>query len=174
MPGAVVAEPHSLQPERSKCTSARSLEWKLPAVLPRTGCRSATVDSGQPGRLPPDPVPAQRQDDRANEAVKSHHRQPGPRITGVEVGALLSYLSSKVPGRLTRSSPEPRPTRPGVGCYWLHRTSSPSNVSSTSILPTSGSGSALHEETHRVQFGAVPWLRGYLNAQIAQIVDWPS
>ena len=29
----------------------------------------------------------------------------------------------------------------------------------------------LHEETHRVQFGAVPWLRGYLNAQIATIVD---
>ena len=29
----------------------------------------------------------------------------------------------------------------------------------------------LHEETHRVQFGAVPWLRGYLNTQIAQIVD---
>ena len=28
----------------------------------------------------------------------------------------------------------------------------------------------LHEETHRVQFTAVPWLRGYLNAQIAEIV----
>jgi coenzyme F420 biosynthesis associated uncharacterized protein len=29
----------------------------------------------------------------------------------------------------------------------------------------------LHEETHRVQFAAVPWLRSYLNEQIAQIVD---
>src|SRR4030095_6921130 len=28
----------------------------------------------------------------------------------------------------------------------------------------------LHEETHRVQFAAVPWLRGYLNDQIAKIV----
>ena len=29
----------------------------------------------------------------------------------------------------------------------------------------------LHEETHRVQFAAVPWLRDYLNAQIAELVD---
>ena len=29
----------------------------------------------------------------------------------------------------------------------------------------------LHEETHRVQFTAVEWLRGYLNEQIAQVVD---
>src|SRR5690349_10856195 len=28
----------------------------------------------------------------------------------------------------------------------------------------------LHEETHRVQFTAVPWLRDYMNAQIAEIV----
>ena len=28
----------------------------------------------------------------------------------------------------------------------------------------------LHEETHRVQFTAVPWLRGYLNTQIGEVV----
>ena len=29
----------------------------------------------------------------------------------------------------------------------------------------------LHEETHRVQFAAVPWLREYLTDQVAQVVD---
>ena len=106
----------------------------------------------------------------------------GPRITGVEVGALLSYLAPKVLGQFD-------PFFPGPVSAGLEGVPSP--------VPSGGGGRlllvapnivaiereldvvpadfrlwvCLHEETHRVQFGAVPWLRDYLNAQIAEVVD---
>jgi coenzyme F420 biosynthesis associated uncharacterized protein len=103
----------------------------------------------------------------------------GARITGVEVGALLSYLAPKVLGQFD-------PFYPGA--------SGPDADAGTEDLPPGGRllliapnivavereleldpsdfrlWVCLHEETHRVQFTAVPWLRGHLNAQIAEIV----
>ena len=88
-----------------------------------------------------DPAAAQRQDDRAN-------KQSSPTIASLGLGSQASKwvrCSATCRRRSSASSTRSSPSRadaPGVGCYWLHRTSSPSNVSSTSILPTSGSGSA--------------------------------
>src|SRR5918994_1195455 len=94
--------------------------------------------------------------------------QVGPKVTGVETGALLAFLSGKVlgqfdpfwsdgtdaTGRLLLVAPnvvhverelkvEPRDFR-----MWV----------------------CLHEETHRVQFTAVPWLRDHLRAEIESFV----
>ena len=66
----------------------------------------------------------------------------GPRITGVEVGALLNYLSSKVLGQFDPFFPGADSTRLAVACSSLHQASSPSNASSMSSPLTSGSGSA--------------------------------
>jgi coenzyme F420 biosynthesis associated uncharacterized protein len=95
----------------------------------------------------------------------------GPRITGVEVGALLSYLSSKVLGQFDPFFPGADPNAPGGRLLLV----APNIVSIERELDVDPADFrlwvCLHEETHRVQFAAVPWLRGYLNAQIATIVD---
>ena len=64
----------------------------------------------------------------------------GPRITGVEVGALLSYLAPKVLGQFDPFFPGPRES--GGGCCWSPPTSWPSSASCSSSPATSGSGSA--------------------------------
>jgi coenzyme F420 biosynthesis associated uncharacterized protein len=95
----------------------------------------------------------------------------GPRITGVEVGALLSYLSSKVLGQFDPFFPGADAGAPGGRLLLV----APNIVSIERELDVDPADFrlwvCLHEETHRVQFAAVPWLRGYLNAQVAQIVD---
>jgi coenzyme F420 biosynthesis associated uncharacterized protein len=95
----------------------------------------------------------------------------GPRITGVEVGALLSYLSSKVLGQFDPFFPGSNPAAPGGRLLLV----APNIVAIERELDVDPADFrlwvCLHEETHRVQFTAVPWLRGYLNSQIAQIVD---
>ena len=95
----------------------------------------------------------------------------GPRITGVEVGALLSYLSSKVLGQFDPFFPGADPTATGGRLLLV----APNIVAIERELDVDPADFrlwvCLHEETHRVQFTAVPWLRSYLNDQIAQIVD---
>ena len=102
----------------------------------------------------------------------------GARITGVEVGALLSYLAPKVLGQFD-------PFYPGVDRVADAETGelppggrlllvAPNIVAVERELELVPSDFrlwvCLHEETHRVQFTAVPWLRGYLNTQIGEVV----
>ena len=95
----------------------------------------------------------------------------GPRITGVEVGALLSYLAPKVLGQFDPFFPGSDPNAPGGRLLLV----APNIVAIERELDVDADDFrlwvCLHEETHRVQFASVPWLRGYLNGQIAQIVD---
>lgn len=110
----------------------------------------------------------------------------GARITGVEVGALLSYLAPKVLGQFDPFFPGAQ-HHPGAE-------DGAATAESATQLPPGGRlllvapnivavereldldpsdfrlWVCLHEETHRVQFTAVPWLRGYLNSQIGEIV----
>ena len=99
-------------------------------------------------------------------------RVPGPvataigsRVTGLEVGAVLGFLGGKVlgqfdpfhapHGRLLLVAPNVVHVErelgavPGDFRLWV----------------------CLHEETHRVQFTANPWLRDHLFAQIAALAD---
>lgn len=107
----------------------------------------------------------------------------GARITGVEVGALLSYLAPKVlgqfdpffPGHLAddpATTPAPTPPEGLLGGRLL--LVAPNIVAVERELGFDPSDFrlwvCLHEETHRVQFTAVPWLRDYMNTQIAEIV----
>jgi coenzyme F420 biosynthesis associated uncharacterized protein len=94
----------------------------------------------------------------------------GPRITGVEVGALLSYLAPKVLGQFD-------PFFPGIdgdqgGRLLLVAPNIVAVERELGVAPADFRlWVCLHEETHRVQFTAVPWLRGHLNAQIERVVD---
>src|SRR4051794_10998806 len=94
----------------------------------------------------------------------------GGRISGVEVGALLSYLAPKVLGQFDPFFPGTDGT-PGGRLLLV----APNIVAVERELDVPSADFrlwvCLHEETHRVQFTAVPWLRDYLNAQIAEIVS---
>jgi coenzyme F420 biosynthesis associated uncharacterized protein len=94
----------------------------------------------------------------------------GPRVTGIEVGALLSYLAPKVLGQFDPFFPG-APGQPGGRLLLV----APNIVSVERELKIPPADFrlwvCLHEETHRVQFTAVPWLREHMNGQIAQVVD---
>ena len=94
----------------------------------------------------------------------------GSLVTGAEVGALLSYLAPKVLGQFDPFFPG-APGEPGGRLLLV----APNVVAVERELKVDPADFrlwvCLHEETHRVQFTAVPWLREHLNAQIGAIVD---
>ena len=96
----------------------------------------------------------------------------GGQITGLEVGALLSYLAPKVLGQFDPFYPGAGGPDDQVGGRLL--LVAPNVVAVERELRLDASDFrlwvCLHEETHRVQFTAVPWLREYLNAQIHDVV----
>ena len=133
----------------------------------------------------------------------------GSRVTGVETGALLAFLSSKVLGQFDpfwsdddagATVPEPRhsvdepvdSTHDG-GAYPVRpdgRTSElvPGMAPAGRLLLVAPNVAhierelgvnpqdfrlwvCLHEETHRVQFTAVPWLRDHLRGQIKAFLE---
>ena len=78
----------------------------------------------------------------------------GSRITGVEVGALLSYLAPRVLGQFD-------PFFPTDGRLLLVAPNIVTVERELLVEPRDFRlWVCLHEETHRVQFTAVPWLRG--------------
>ncbi|WP_446666142.1 zinc-dependent metalloprotease [Flexivirga sp. B27] len=83
-------------------------------------------------------------------------RAIGARITGTETGALLGFVASKVLGQFDLA-PEGQPSLLLVA---------PNIVAAERQLEVDPSDFrlwvCLHEETHRVQFTAVPWLREHL------------
>jgi coenzyme F420 biosynthesis associated uncharacterized protein len=93
----------------------------------------------------------------------------GSRVTGAEVGALLSYLAPKVLGQFDPFYPG-APGEPGGRLLLV----APNIVAIERELEVDPADFrlwvCLHEETHRVQFTAVPWLRDHLNAEIQEIV----
>ncbi|MEO5652059.1 MAG: zinc-dependent metalloprotease, partial [Marmoricola sp.] len=91
----------------------------------------------------------------------------GSRITGVELGAMLGFLGSKVLGQF-----DPFHEAPGEQGRLL--------LVAPNIVHTEREIGAdphdfrlwvcLHEETHRVQFTAVPWMTDHLRGEMASII----
>lgn len=88
----------------------------------------------------------------------------GSRITGVELGALLSYLAPKILGQFDPFYPGGRLLLVAPNVVAVERELDLHPLDFRLWV-------CLHEETHRVQFAAVPWLGGYLNGMIEQVVD---
>jgi coenzyme F420 biosynthesis associated uncharacterized protein len=91
--------------------------------------------------------------------------EAGSRITGLEVGALLAYLGGKVLGQFeVFGSPH--------GTLLLV---APNIVTIERELQVDPRDFrlwvCLHEETHRTQFTAVPWLRDYVLDEINSLID---
>ncbi|WP_148573958.1 zinc-dependent metalloprotease [Nocardioides caldifontis] len=95
----------------------------------------------------------------------------GSRVTGLEAGALLGFLAGKVLGQF-----DPFHT-PGDGSSDIGRLLlvAPNIVQAEREIGADPTDFrlwvCLHEETHRVQFTAVPWMRDHLQSQIDLLVD---
>lgn len=91
----------------------------------------------------------------------------GSRVAGAEIGAALGFLSSRVLGQYELfTAPDADPRLLLVA---------PNIVDVEQRLGVNGSDFrlwvCLHEETHRVQFTAVPWLGPWLREQILSSLD---
>jgi coenzyme F420 biosynthesis associated uncharacterized protein len=98
----------------------------------------------------------------------------GSKVTGVEVGMLLSFLSSRVLGQYETFAPAtpalPAGEGPGPAGAGRLLLVAPNIVQVERELDVHPHDFrlwvCLHEETHRTQFTAVPWLRDHLEAEI--------
>ena len=95
----------------------------------------------------------------------------GARITGVEVGAVLAFLATRVLGQYELFLP-PDPTgREPAGRLTLV---APNIVNAERELNVNPHDFrlwvCLHEETHRVQFTGVSWLREYVRSQMTEFL----
>ncbi len=119
--------------------------------------------------------------------LRAAHDAPGPvataigsRVTGAEAGALFAFLSSKVLGQFDpfyTGAPPGAGAAPGPDAVHGGRLLlvAPNIVHVERELRVRAADFrlwvCLHEETHRVQFTAVPWLRTHLLAEMAELLD---
>ncbi len=93
----------------------------------------------------------------------------GSRVTGLELGAVLGFLGGKVLGQFD-------PFHAPAGSAEVGRLLlvAPNIVHAERELDAVPADFrlwvCLHEETHRVQFTAVPWMRDHIQAEIATLV----
>lgn len=135
--------------------NAQSFATVLQPFLDRFGDRAA-----QDG-------PADKVLQLAPEPVRRMGAALGARVTGAELGALLGLLSGKVLGQFDPFAPaDVAPdgrlllVAPNVWQVGEQIGADPADFRLWVCL---------HEETHRVQFTAVPWLRDHLRAQVGAL-----
>ncbi|MEU8587208.1 zinc-dependent metalloprotease [Streptomyces sp. NPDC048664] len=94
----------------------------------------------------------------------------GGKVTGVELGMLLSFLSSRVLGQYETFAPPTRDLPAGQNGGGRLLLVAPNIVHVERELDVRPHDFrlwvCLHEETHRTQFTAVPWLRDHLEGEI--------
>jgi len=124
----------------------------------------------------------------------------GSRVTGVQAGLILAYLSSRVLGQYELFLPPGDGGAPADGANGTGSANGASATTPVNGAAVSGQGSSvgrltlvapnivmverelgvdphdfrrwvcLHEETHRVQFTSVPWLRGYVQGMMTEFL----
>ena len=124
-------------------------------IVDRPGWIDANIDSLQ-SML--EPVVAAMLAKRKNPAqpASSLAQDVGGKVTGAEAGALMSFLASKILGQYDLA-PDGTPRLLLVAPNVLH-TETEMGVDPADFRLWV----CLHEETHRVQFTAVPWLRQHV------------
>jgi coenzyme F420 biosynthesis associated uncharacterized protein len=98
----------------------------------------------------------------------------GSRITGVQAGLILAYLSGRVLGQYELFLPPDPATPNGVAPAGRLTLVAPNILMVERELGVDPHDFrrwvCLHEETHRTQFTAVPWLRGYVQEQMTEFL----
>ncbi|MEU6880108.1 zinc-dependent metalloprotease [Streptomyces sp. NPDC046712] len=94
----------------------------------------------------------------------------GGKVTGVELGMLLSFLASRILGQYETFAPATRELPAGDNGGGRLLLVAPNIVHVERELAVAPHDFrlwvCLHEETHRTQFTAVPWLRDHLQGEI--------
>ena len=97
----------------------------------------------------------------------------GSKVTGLEVGGLLGFMSSKVLGQFDPFYDGPGledDTGPSTGRLLLVAPNIVHVENELDVDPTDFRlWVCLHEETHRVQFTAVPWMRDHIRGEIERL-----
>ncbi|VXC36825.1 zinc-dependent metalloprotease [Aeromicrobium sp. 9AM] len=105
----------------------------------------------------------------ANKAPSGMAKTVGEKISGAELGALMSFMSSKVLGQFDPFWDGPN----GEGGRLL--LVAPNIVQAERQLDVDPHDFrlwvCLHEETHRVQFTAVDWMRDHMKSLLDEFVD---
>ena len=95
----------------------------------------------------------------------------GSRATGLEVGGMLAYLSTRVLGQFELFGPAPADGVPGGRLTLV----APNIVAAERSLAVDPADFrlwvCLHEVTHRTQFAAAPWLHGHVRSLIQEYLS---
>jgi coenzyme F420 biosynthesis associated uncharacterized protein len=96
----------------------------------------------------------------------------GSKVTGVQTGSLLAFLATKVLGQYELFPPYGVDVTDRPGRLLLVAPNIVSAEREMGVDPRDFRlWVCLHEETHRVQFGAVPWLREHMMSELRAFVD---
>ena len=94
----------------------------------------------------------------------------GAKVTGVQLGTMLAWLSSKVLGQYEVFLPEQ-----GTGRLVLVAPNIVETERRLGVNPTDfRRWVALHEVTHRTQFTAVPWMHAHVRSEVAALLEATS
>ncbi|GAA6524808.1 zinc-dependent metalloprotease [Intrasporangium sp. DVR] len=157
---AIVADLRAAAAEAQEPVAATSRlrapeDAPAPLIVDRAGWISANVDSF---KAMIDPVVDKLVASRKG-AESATAQAIGGKVTGAEMGGLLAYLSSKILGQYDLApGGTPRLLLVAPNIVEVER--------KLGVTPRDfRRWVAMHEETHRVQFTAVPWLRDHLIAR---------
>ncbi|MEU3018332.1 zinc-dependent metalloprotease [Nocardiopsis sp. NPDC007018] len=151
-------------------TGMNPLEPSGPAVIvDRPGWIRANVDGF---RVVLEPVLEQMGADRLNNGPAGNLTSAvGSRITGVQLGAVLAYLAGRVLGQYELFLPPDPDGHAPTGRLTLV---APNIVNTERELGVDSRDFrlwvCLHEETHRMQFTATPWLRGHVQDLMRELL----
>ncbi|MGW4896529.1 zinc-dependent metalloprotease [Kitasatospora sp. NPDC004240] len=179
---ALAAEEHVREFTGMRSTSLSEAAATPVLIVDRPGWVRANVAGF---RTVVQPLVEKLQARRTNGAAAGVFGTVGEKATGIEVGALLAFLATKVLGQYETFAPaepavtapdspaalfdKPRlgPDAPGPGRLLLV---APNIVHVERELDVDPSDFrlwvCLHEETHRTQFTAVPWLRDHIQSEV--------
>jgi coenzyme F420 biosynthesis associated uncharacterized protein len=98
-------------------------------------------------------------------------RSLGRRITGLQIGGALAFLSTKVLGQFEVFLPPDEVPGPGGRLSLVAPNVAEVERRIGAVPRDFRLWVCLHEQTHRVQFHAVPWLRQHLEDEVTAFVD---
>lgn len=106
----------------------------------------------------------------SDESIDAGSPGLGARFGGLQAGGLLAFLSTAILGQYDPFTPDPETGEPGV---LMVVTPNIINVErQLKVIPSDFRlWVCLHEVTHRVQFSANPWLRDYMQDNVAVLTS---